>query len=350
MTTKATAAPHERKNTQQGDLLSDAAQPGGAPSQLATRAPGGQLAALLPKLEELDQFAEKNNLSLLTEGKGAFSAAISVADAIGQLKAMLTEEIMKPIMELRGSALGFKTDKDKDPESERYTVAVVRECFIEATLKGFKMVGNQSNIIAGRFYATKEGFEDFFLRQAKAEKFTDFRDSYSVPKITSENEAIVTVSATWKWRARPDQPLLADKIDSTPISIRVNKGQGADAILGKAKRKLLARIYSRVTGTVITEGDASEPGTVIDVQARTVAAGGAAGSSGANPSVEMASEEHQKKLTEKIGQHAEKANAWLKANNAIPADGTYLNVNAKTAEKILGNVPGFLEVIGVPAK
>ena len=45
------------------------------------------LVALAPQLEALDKFAEDNNLSVLTEGKGAFTAAIAVADAIGQLKA-----------------------------------------------------------------------------------------------------------------------------------------------------------------------------------------------------------------------------------------------------------------------
>lgn len=289
--------------------------------------------AVIPaeKLEALDRFANENNLSVLTEGKGSFTAAIAVADAIGQLKAMLTPEVMQPIMKLQGTALGFKTDKDN---AGGYPVETVRECFIEGTLKGFKFVGNQSNIIAGRFYATKEGFEDFFLRQAKLGNFTDYRDAYSIPKHTSENEAIVTCSASWKWKGN------ADKFENVPISIRVNKGQGADAILGKAKRKLLARIYSRVTGTVITEGEAGE---AVDIQATPVPESGKP----ADLAPEKPSEDQIQLLKEIItAEIAPKADAWLKSQKLIPETGSYLDVSAKLATKIISNPKGFLSTIG----
>ena len=225
---------------------------------------GSQLAIparLEAKLPELDGFAESNSLALLTDGKGGFTAAIAMSTAINQLREMLTDDIMAPIMALQGSALGFKTDKDKDPENQRYPVNVVRDVLIEATIKGFKLVCNQSNIIAGRFYATKEGFEDWMLRASRRGDLTDFRDEYGVPKYISDQEAHVLVSASWKWKGK------ADAFKDVPIAIKINKGQGADAILGKAKRKLLSRIYSRVTGTVITEGDA---GDAIDVTATAV--------------------------------------------------------------------------------
>lgn len=296
------------------------------------------LVALAPQLEALDKFAEDNNLSVLTEGKGAFTAAIAVADAIGQLKAKLTDEVMQPIKQLQGTALGFKTDKDN---AGGYPVEVIREVFIEATLKGFKMVGNQTNIIAGRFYATKEGFEDFFLRQARAGKFTDYRDTYSVPKLVTADEAIVTVTATWKWEGK------ADKFDSTPISIRVNKGQGADAILGKAKRKLLARIYSRVTGTVITEGDANEP--AIDVTVTPTPGDTGQAASGANPPPEGLSDEVREKLTKILEPHAELANKWLAEQGSIQAGQTYLDVSEKLATKIINQSGGFLTAIGAKA-
>lgn len=309
-------------------------------NQVAAPAAQNQLSVLGPKLAALDQFAEENNLAILTEGKGSFTAALSVADAIGRLKEMLTAEIMTPIMKLQGTSLGFKTDKDREGG---YPLEVVRDCFIEATLRGFKMVGNQTNIIGARAYQTKEGFEDWFMRKGREGKFTDYRESYTIPKIITEQEAHVTVSATWKWNGT------ADKMENVALAIRINKGQGADAILGKAKRKLLAKIYSRVTGTTITEGDANEAPT-IDVETRPVAESGATGTPAGQPAANPkgATEDQKAQLFDILEPHAALANKWLLANNGIPAGGTYIDVGFKTAERILKDSKKFLATIGAP--
>lgn len=289
------------------------------------------------KLAELDAFSEQNSLALLTDGKGGFTAAIGMATAMNQLRAMLTDDVMEPIMSLQSSALGFKTDKDKDPPSQRYPVEVVRDVLIEATLKGFRMVGNQSNIIAGRFYATKEGFEDWMLRESRKGHLTQFQDAYSVPKYISDQEAHVNISASWTYKNKMDQ------FKDVSIAIRINKGQGADAILGKAKRKLLARIYSRLTGLVIAEGEAGE---AIDVQATPVSetSGGGASTTPRGPA--PATEEQITKLTEIIGEHEEKANAFLRQANKIPPTGTYRNLMHKGAQSIIDRPKEFLAAIG----
>ncbi len=327
---KSSPAPHE-----QGNLLEQSA-PAGSKAVVPAAAGSSQLATLVPQIEALDKFAEENNLLVLTEGKSGFAAAISMAEAIRSLKAMLTPQMMAPIMELQGKTLGFKTDKDA---TGGYDVETVRDVLIEATIKRFNVYGNQCNIIAGRFYATKEGFEDFFLRQAKAGKVTDLRDTYSAAKIVNENEALVIGSASWKKEG------IADKLENVSLQIRLNKGMGLDAVKGKAKRKLLALVYSRVTGTVITEGEASEAAT-IDVQARNVAEPGAAGATPGQTGPVMATEEQKAQLKEKLEAHANKASTWLLANNAIKAGGSYLDVTAKTAEKILSKPNDFLKAIG----
>jgi len=321
---KHTPPAHE---SAQSDLLSSTGTQAPAVIKPAVSA---ALATLLPKIAALDQFAECNNLALLTENKGQFESAIMVADAINQLKAMLTPEIMQPIMALQGTPLGFKTDMDK---TGGYPVEVVREAFIEVTLKGFKVVGNEMNIIANRAYITKEGFEGALLRLAKKGHFTDYQDAYSVPKIVSETEAIVTASASWKWKGTPG------KIENAQFSIRVNKGMGADGIQGKAKRKLKARVFERVTGTVVTDGDASE-GPVIDIQT-TPASGTTTQQQPAGAT------EDQKTLLKELldPQHVEHANAWLLGKGAIPAGGSYLDVRASMAEKILGKPKDFLAAI-----
>jgi hypothetical protein len=296
---------------------------------------GSQLLKLESKLAELDQFAENNNLALLTEGKGGFTAAIAMADAIGQLKAMLTPEIMQPIMALQGTTLGFKTDKDKEGG---YPMEVVRDVMITATLRGFKMVLNHVNIIGGNFYAAKDGLEDWILRASRRGDLTDFRDGYSVPKYISDQEAHVNVSATWVWKGK------ADSMKDVPLAIRVNKGQGADAILGKAKRKLLARVISRVTGTVLTDGEA---GDAIDVETTPVSGTSGGGTSGAAPTGPApATDEQKAELKKLLEPHADKATAFLLAQKRIPEGGSYLGVTAKMATQILDRPKDFLAAIG----
>src|SRR6187551_1080575 len=90
-----------------------------------------------------------------SDGLIGFEKAFLIARATGELKKLLTPEYMKPIMELQGNKLGFKTDKDS---SGGYPEAVVKNCLIEAVLIGLQPYGNQFNIIAGNMYPTKEGF------------------------------------------------------------------------------------------------------------------------------------------------------------------------------------------------
>jgi hypothetical protein len=76
---------------------------------------------------------------------GTFTMASRMAAGIRALRAALTPEIMQDIMALQGSSLGFRTDKDKEGG---YPVEVVKECMIEAVLKGARVINNETNIIA----------------------------------------------------------------------------------------------------------------------------------------------------------------------------------------------------------
>lgn len=207
--------------------------------------------------------ADCGMLSLSGE-QNRFSRALKLANGIKQLKDAI-EPLMPMIMELQGTSLGFRTDKDKDGG---YTREVVKECAIECILRGGQLVGNEMNIIASRFYATKE----FFVRalreypgMAKLELFP------GVPAL-GQNGALVPYIATWVLNGTPDRlekvcklgPDNKTIIEDTRICVRVNQGMGADAILGKAERKMRAAIYSRITGSnVLDEEVGDDPKTLV---------------------------------------------------------------------------------------
>ena len=278
------------------------------------------------QLANLDRIANESNIVALQD-QGVFAAAIGMANAIENLKAAITPEVMAPIMKLQGNALGFRTDKDKDGG---YQLEVVKDAFVEATLRGFKPVGNQWNIIAGRFYATKEGFEARFRELSKQGLITDLKMMPSVPKIGADT-AIVTYSASWKWKGN------ADAIEGLQIPIRVNKMMGDDAILGKAKRKMLAAIYSRVTGTETSEGDANEGA----IEVETKPAGGSTTTAAKLPPDVLGL------LEESLKPHEAQVNAYLVSINFIKAGQTFRDVAEGNARTILKKVDGLLTAAGV---
>ena len=89
-----------------------------------------------------------------------FSRVMVMAEAVSELREAMTDKAMSAVMSLAGTSMGFRTDKDrKEGGGTDYPIGVVRECLIEAMLRGVSVVGNQFNIIANRFYMTKEGWD-----------------------------------------------------------------------------------------------------------------------------------------------------------------------------------------------
>jgi hypothetical protein len=199
----------------------------------------------------------------------SFEKELAVASAVTQLRDILTQEVMKEVLALMNTSLGFDTDRnpiktpvDKDGKQVTpYPVEVVRDIFIESRLRGFHVIGKEFSIIAGNFYAGVNGLERI-VRTNK--KLTNFRDTYEVPRSVAGGEgALVKCKAEWLQFTGPaapnsGQPCIPQVLERE-FAIRVNKGQGADAILGKAKRKLMAAVLTWLTGTVTPDGEVDEP-------------------------------------------------------------------------------------------
>jgi hypothetical protein len=183
-----------------------------------------------------------------------------MAQGIRSLREALTDSFVQTaLMPLQGTTLGFLTDKDKDGG---YGLAVVRDCCIEAMLRGFNVVGNEFNIIAGRFYGAKSGFE---RKVAEFPGLASLVMQPGVPHIAGDKGALVPYSATWILngkRMNIDCQLTkeGDLTLDQRIPVKVNAGMGADAIIGKATRKLLHRIYQRLNGSTLglSDGEVGE--------------------------------------------------------------------------------------------
>ena len=181
-------------------------------------------------LARIDKVVQECNLSRMVD-MTAMEQTLTLADGMQQLRELLTDDVMQAVSALQGTKLGFNTDK-KD-HAQGYTLLVVRDCFIEATIRGLRAVGNEWNIIAGNCYVTLEGLTR--LVNEAADPGT-YEQVIGLPhtKLDSEGRgsALIECHATWKINGvadsqhcdppNPSGKTEAEKMD-TRIPVKVNK-------------------------------------------------------------------------------------------------------------------------------
>ena len=190
----------------------------------------------------------------LAGGGEQFDRTFAMAAAMRQLNELITDEMMSDIMELQGSTIGFRTDKDK---TGGYPMNVVRPCFIEATLNGAQSVNNEWNILVGKAYYTK----NFFMRKVQQfEGLTNLLYSHGAVE-THGGNAFVDYVASWELNG---EPMELKKIRKTLASgvafddrlvVRVNEGMKHDGIIGKATARMFRAIYAMFANYVPLGGD-----------------------------------------------------------------------------------------------
>jgi len=205
----------------------------------------------LQTMMALDRTSQACSKQLLEAGRNEAVKALIVARSVKQFKMLLTDAVMADIMELQNSPLGFRTDK----KETGYSKDVVRDCVVQAFMRGLRVTGNEINIIAGNLYVTKEGFERLL---SELPGLTNLCIQCGVPA-TKEGGALVSAKASWQYYGVADEYVA----EETPtgdyrIPIRVNSAMGVDAVLGKAKSKMLRNIYARITGTQLAVEDEVE--------------------------------------------------------------------------------------------
>jgi hypothetical protein len=185
---------------------------------------------------------------------GNIASALRAAVAIQSLRAYFDNPSIKAaVVALQDSPLGFRTDKDPNVKrrdrnnnyvpNTAYDYEIVKEAAIEALLRGLQLVGNQFNIIAGRFYCTKEGYDALI----KKVSISDFSTSIGVPKMV-QGGATVECSATWNQGGKEVSCIAT-------IPVKVNDSSTADQLIGKATRKFLKRCYERMSGQIMPDDD-----------------------------------------------------------------------------------------------
>ncbi len=211
---------------------------------------------------------------------------VQMAAGMRSLRTAMTDDIVEELfVPLRGSKLGFRTDRDNGNNGPPYGVSVIRDVAIEALVHGALLVGNEVNIISGAAYFTRE----FYTRKVMEwPGISDVRSSPGLPTINGDGTgAAVPFEVTWKLNNREDKlscTLTKDSDGKTMsdrrIAVKLNKGQGTDAAIGKARRKAMYMVYERLQGNrfMPEDGDALDTtGTAVgeftSTKTETVSAG-----------------------------------------------------------------------------
>ncbi len=160
---------------------------------------------------------------------------------------VLIRDYLPMLKQLKGSKLGFRTDRD-DPTKTQYTDDVIVDCAIEAVIRGARWTGNEMNILAGGCYLTKEYW--WRMVTTEIEGLTDLDLNPGVPAFENQ-KCVVTFEASWKLDGNPHTM-------TRRIPIIVRKDQSDDATLGKAEGRMLKAIHKRITGTATTDADDEE--------------------------------------------------------------------------------------------
>jgi hypothetical protein len=206
-----------------------------------------------------------------------------MAAAIRDLREIFDKPEVRGLVEsMVDTRLGFRTDQregDNFKKPINYTWPEIRENVIEAMLTGYRITGNEFNIIGKNMYPTKEGkyrkivefpgLTGFSPTTTPAQYDQEERTGY---KKQREMVQFAKVQCFATWKLGGTQHRIGYDDDRLVFKIKVNAGMGDDAIIGKALSKLYTRVLMRLTGSNVPESedlDAPEAEIVPDMDMET---------------------------------------------------------------------------------
>ncbi len=189
-----------------------------------------------------------------SESGDTIARDLAIAYGLQALREAFTPEVVSRIAGLGGTSLGWRHDKEE--RGQAYSPDVIRDCAIEALLRGVSLTGNQFNIVGSRCYITREGYTALLSRYPG---LTDLDVQIGMPEDARE----------WGKQEMLFVPAVARcKINGKPVSVECRKMPGfdgrlavkafqgdIDAAKGKADRRIKQRLYERITGSSFSEPD-----------------------------------------------------------------------------------------------
>jgi hypothetical protein len=178
-----------------------------------------------------------SDCKILTSNISEYEKSLLYGHYLVQIKNQISGKVLEIVKDLMNTGIGFKTDKPT------YSDEIIKNCVTQAIMHGLRIHGNEFNILGGNFYATKEGLERIVNRNPDLERKIIIKSKGF--KKSPETE-IWALSFDYDFKLKDRQEIKDD------VTVYVRGKQGnyeipLDAVLGKARRKVLKTIYNQMT-------------------------------------------------------------------------------------------------------
>jgi hypothetical protein len=162
-------------------------------------------------------------------------------------------EVRNKIMALQGTEAGFVTDMD---EKGGYDERTMVNAVTVALVSGFHLVGNEFNIIAGKFYGAKNGYKRK-CREFEDAKFKAIHvgDPDNGEILETPTTVVIPFTITYTILNKETQQKVT-KTMKKRIQFTKKSRDTVDAWLGKGAKRLYQRLLSEMSGM---EYDFDEP-------------------------------------------------------------------------------------------
>jgi len=217
------------------------------------------------ELQEKFDLVVKECSGALSTGVNSIKDSLVVMNGIRSLKAFFkTPEIQELVEMSQESPAGFLTDRseknifkhnknpDRKYDMKPYSYAQIVEALIPCCLEGYRMHGNEINIISGKGMPVKAGKFRRILEMTEG-----FRETISTPAV-KDGHAFIKCKAKWVIEGR-EQSIGYEDGDEVHIKVKFGKWDSLDKARGLAQSKLYSQVLTRITGRFIAE----EPDGVI---------------------------------------------------------------------------------------
>lgn len=190
--------------------------------------------------------------------------SLTIANGIKHIKAFLNlPEVKELVIGLQDNVAGFLTDKSElaikkhnakpgGYKKKAYTYEEICEALVPCLMEGYRLTGNEINIISGKGMPVKAGK---FRKITEHSGVSNFKHSIGTPHYDG-NIAKMRCQATWMFGGELQSIGLTEE-DKCVIAVEKGSYDGIDKLIGLADSKLFSRVLTRLLGKFVAEGDVS---------------------------------------------------------------------------------------------
>jgi len=195
----------------------------------------------------------------IMESEG-FERSLAIATGLVAIHDAFTDDTVAVLMSLKGTDIGFKTDKE-------YSAEVIKGAAIRALMHGAYLHGNEFNVIAGQCYLTQA----FFLRKLREYPgLTDLVIDIDTPEAVGEKGKQIQMRVGGYASCKVDGKAVElycrqhPKYGDQRVTV-VSFDGDFDQAIGKAKKRIAQKLYERIAGVTLSDDSESTPAPSVKV-------------------------------------------------------------------------------------